>query len=85
MQTQIYPGITRTRVLTALTRLRQEWQDAAAGRSLMSIDANVGLLLADVVMAVGLDTIERVEVLGAELAHELDEVLAPKPESNGRN
>ena len=83
MQTQIYPAIPRTRVLNALTRLRQDWQDAAAGRSLMFIDANVALLLVDVAMAVGLDTIERVQVLGAELTQELDDFLAPKPGGNG--
>ena len=82
MQTQT--AIPRTNVVSALTKLRQEWQDAA-DRSLISINGNVALLLVDVAMSIGLDTVERVQVFGAELAQELDEVLAPKPGSNGHH
>ena len=77
MQTQT--AIPRTHVVSALTKLRQEWQDAA-DRSLKSVNGNVALMLADVTMSIGLDTVERVQVLGAELAQELDEVL-----TSGRN
>ncbi len=77
METQT--AIPRTRVVGALTRLRQEWQ-CATERSLTSVNGNVALMLADVTMSIGLDTVEQVQVFGAELAQELDEVLAP-----GRN
>ena len=76
---QIQTAIPRTNVVSALANLRQEWQDAA-DRSLMSVHGNVALLLADVTMSIGLDTIEQMQVMGADLTQELDEVLAP-----GRN
>ena len=77
METQT--AIPRTNVVSALANLRQEWQDAA-DRSLMSVHGNVALLLADVTMSIGLDTIEQMQVMGADLTQELDKVLAP-----GRN
>ena len=79
MQTQT--EIPRTYVVGALTKLRQEWQ-CATERSLMSVHGNVALLLADVTMSIGLDTIEQMQVFGAELAQELDEVLNPPPVDN---
>ena len=72
MQTQKQTK-TRFLLISALKNLRQEWQEAANGSSLIAIHASVGLLLADVVMAVGLDTLDQIQVLGADLAHELDE------------
>ena len=85
METQIQTAIPRINVVSALTKLRQDWQDATAGRSLISIDGNVALLLVDVAMSIGLDTIEQVQVFGVELAQELDETLAPQPGRNGRH
>ena len=79
MQTQT--AIPRTYVVGALTKLRQEWQ-CATDRSLTSVNGNVALILADVAMTIGLDTVEQVQVFGAELAQELDEVLAPGRNSN---
>jgi hypothetical protein len=85
METQIQTAIPRINVVCALTKLRQDWQDATAGRSLSSVNGNVALLLVDVTMSIGLDTLERVQVLGVELAQELDETLAPQPGRNGRH
>ena len=70
--------ISRTHVVGALTKPRQEWQ-CATDRSLMSVHGNVALMLADVTMSIGLDTVEQVQVLGLELAQELDEILALGP------
>ena len=63
--------VPRSYVVTALTRLREEWQEAADGESLIDVDGNVALLLADVAMSIGLSTVEQVQVLGHELAQEL--------------
>jgi hypothetical protein len=81
MQTQT--AIPRTYVVGALTKLRQEWQ-CATDRSLTSVNGNVALMLVDVTRSIGLDTVEQVQVFGAELAQELDEVLDPKKGRNGK-
>lgn len=81
-----YPTvIERTAVIDALCKLRQEWMDASEGRSLLSIQGNVALLLTDVTMSIGLDAVEQAQVFGTELAQELDDVLAVKPGSNGNH
>jgi len=82
METYIQTTIPRTHVVSALTKLRMEWQ-GATDKSLTSVNGNVALLLVDVTMSIGLDSIERVQVLGAELTHELDEILISKPGSKG--
>jgi len=80
MLAQIHTEIPRTNVVMALSNLRKEWQQAAGGQSLMQLHANVGLLLADVAMSLGLSTLEQVQIFGAELAYELQEILDPAPE-----
>ena len=72
--------IPRNNVVIALSNLRQEWQEAAGGQSLAELNANVGLLLADVAMTLGLSSIEQIQVFGAELAYELQEILEPIPD-----
>ncbi len=54
-------------VLPALERYRRVWQDAADGQSLLEMRAPVGLVLAEVADALGLNSQERRVVLGAEL------------------
>ena len=56
----------------ALRRIRQEWQEAADGQSLLVVKSSVGLLLADICEALCLDKQERKDVLGEELLTELD-------------
>ena len=82
MLTQVQTTIPRIYVVSALTKLREEWQ-FAADKSLLAVHGNVALMLADVTMSIGLDTIERVQVFGAELAQELDDFLTPQPGGNG--
>ena len=84
MLTQVHTAIPRIYVVSALTKLREEWQ-CATDRSLLSVHGNVALLLADVAMSIGLDTVEQLQILGVELAQELEEVLAPQPGRNGRH
>ena len=68
--------IPRSNVITALTALRQDWEQSADGHSLLDLNANVGLLLWDVVMLVGLTPPEQIQVFGANLAYELESRLA---------
>jgi hypothetical protein len=66
----------RTQLISTLSRLRQEWQEAASGESLLNIDANVGLMFADLVNAFGLSIHEQSLTLGPELFGEMQEILA---------
>lgn len=65
---------THAQVINALARIRQEWQSATEGASLLSVDGNVGLILADVVNCLELSTEEQVLVLGSELYREIQDL-----------
>ena len=69
------PVIQRMQLVNALTRIRQEWQDATSGESLFEVEGNMGMLLADLVNNVGLSIDEQVQVLGTELFQEMQELL----------
>lgn len=66
-------------VIATLTGFRRQWQEAADGRSLIEVEGNVGLILADLVNSFGLSTHEQSAVLGTELFAEMQEVLATPP------
>ena len=59
----------------ALAKIRKEWELTADGESLVDVEASVGLLLADIVVALGLPPVEIVQVLGAKLAGELQDIF----------
>jgi len=68
------------RIVSTLTRLRQEWQEATDGTGLLETDGNIGLLLADLINGFGLGTNEQFLILGNDLFHELKDFLyKPKP------
>jgi hypothetical protein len=76
MLTRTQPSdIPREQVVTALTQLRQDWQVSAGEKSLVKIKGNVGLILSDVTTLLGLDTIERIQVLGDELTRDVEDIL----------
>ena len=58
------PSTQRFQIVGALTRIRQEWQDAAGCPSLIEVEGNIGL-----------GTHEQVQVLGQELFEELKDFL----------
>ncbi len=58
-------------VLETLSVLRQEWEQAAEGNSLIDIPASVGLLLFDVTARMGLTQAEQSQVLGDQLFREV--------------
>lgn len=67
--------IPREQVVAALMQLRQDWQVSAGEKSLTKIKGNVGLILSDVTTLLGLDTIERIRVLGDELTRDVEDFL----------
>jgi len=62
----------RTRMILALAALREEWQAAVRGGSLLKVETPVGLLFADIVEKLGLTSQERHVVLGGRLINEVD-------------
>ena len=65
----------RFQLVGTLTRIRQEWQDAAGISSLIEVEGNMGMLLADLINGVGLGIDEQIQVLGPELFHEMKDFL----------
>lgn len=65
------PSTQRFQLVGTLTRIRQEWQDAAGSSSLIEVEGNMGMLLADLINGVGLGIDEQIQVLGPELFHEM--------------
>lgn len=62
-------------VIGALTLIRQEWQDAANGNSLLEIEGNVGLMLADRINHLHLPSDLQAKVLGNELFQDVQDFL----------
>ena len=66
-------------VISALSSLRLEWQEAAKGDSLLDMEANVGLMLADFINTLNLSVQEQTQILGPDLFKEMQELLAFSP------
>jgi len=67
-----YRPSERTRLVMALAELREEWQKAVNGGSLLKVEAPVGLLLADIADRLELSSQERHIFLGGRLINEVD-------------
>ena len=79
LQTLTDQAIPQARIISTLTRLRQEWQEATEATSLLETDGNMGLVLADLINGFGLDSNDQCQILGNDLFHELKDFLyAPK-------
>jgi hypothetical protein len=76
--------LDRSRVIGALANIRHEWEVAVEDENLVDIQASVGLMLADVVMALELTSAEQILILGAELRREWLRVVVAR-NSNGSN
>jgi len=57
----------RTQIISTLSRLRQEWQEATDGASLLETNGNIGLVLADLINGLGLNAEEQCRILGNDL------------------
>jgi len=69
------PLTNQPQLVSVLASLRQEWQEAANGQSLLDVEGNVALMLADLVNSLSLATHEQAQVLGPELFNEVQEML----------
>lgn len=69
------PVTPRFQIVTTLSRIRQEWQDAANGNSLIEVEGNMGMLLADLINGIGLRTSEQIQILGTDLYQEMQDFL----------
>jgi hypothetical protein len=67
-----YRPSDRARMVLALANLRQEWQRATRGGSLLKVETPVGLLLSDIADRLGLTSQERYVFLGGKLINEVD-------------
>ena len=65
----------RSRIVQALAELRQEWELAANGRSLVAVESPVGLLLSDIADWLGLSSQERHAMLGNKLINEVNALM----------
>lgn len=70
------PQRYKKKFVDVLSTLRQEWQEAANGNSLLTVDGNIALMLADLVNSFELTPSEQTQVLGADLFGEIQELLA---------
>jgi hypothetical protein len=69
---------SHAQILSTLTRLRQEWQEATDGVSLLETSGNMGLVLADLMNGFKLSAEDQRQILGPELFRELADVLCHK-------
>ena len=69
------PVTPHFQLVTTLSRIRQEWQDAANGNSLIEVEGNMGMLLADLINGIGLRTSEQIQILGTDLYQEMQDFL----------
>jgi hypothetical protein len=65
----------RKRTLQALTSVRHDWEELANGKSLVSIESSVGLLLSDIADQLQLTPKERLALLGGKLTHDVEKLL----------
>ena len=69
------PATNRFQLVNTLSRIRQEWQDATGSSSLIEVEGNMGMLLADLINGLGLGAAEQVQVLGGDLYQEMQDFL----------
>ena len=65
----------QTKAISILSKFCQEWQDAASGKSLLEVEGNIGMVLADLVNSIELTSHEQSLVLGPQLFEEMREIL----------
>lgn len=64
MNTSPLHALDRHQVIQALARIWDEWEKAGDGQPLNTVKGNVGLLLEDVMEALKLNDLEKLEVRG---------------------
>lgn len=74
--------MSQSKIISTLSRLRQEWQEATEGTSLLEINGNMGLVLADLINSFGLDVNAQCRILGNDLFLELKDFLSAPKQNN---
>jgi hypothetical protein len=72
----------RNRLVQSLADFRREWQNLVEGKSLLEVDASVGLLLADIAGRLDLNPQERHAMLGGKLINQVNAFLEQRIEVN---
>lgn len=67
--------VTQTHIVSTLSHLRQEWQQATDGVSLLETSGKIGPILADFIDGLGLSTDDQRQILGTDLFQELRDFL----------
>jgi len=70
--TNDYRPSYRAQVVQSLADFRREWQKTAEGKSLIEVQAPVGLLLADIADRLELNPQERYAMLGGKLVNQVN-------------
>jgi len=65
----------QTKAISILSKFCQDWQEAASGKSLLEVEGNIGMVLADLVNSFELTSHEQSLVLGPQLFEEMCEIL----------
>jgi len=65
----------RAQIVKSLADFRREWQEISDGKSLIDVDAPVGLILADIADRLGLSPQERHAMLGENLAKQINSFM----------
>ena len=65
----------RTRLVQSLADYRREWQKAVAGKSLIEVEASVGLMLVEIAAQLELSSQERHAMLGGKLINEANALM----------
>ena len=72
----------RTRIVQSLADFRREWQKAVKGKSLLEVEAAIGVILADIADRLDLSPQERYAMLGGKLVNEVNALLEQKVSLN---
>jgi len=65
----------RVNAIDAIAKIRQEWEEIAEGKSLLNLEAPIGLFLADVADRLELTPQERLVLLGEMLIEEIEDFM----------
>jgi hypothetical protein len=71
---QMPDHLNRAQVIMVLGNIREEWEEAANGKNPIELKGSVGLLLNDVVNAIGLEPDEKASILGTRISDMLMEI-----------
>ena len=81
MSQLILEGVTdyrpsyRAQIVQALAAFRREWQKMVEGKSLIEVEAPIGLMLADIADRLDLNSQERHVMLGGKLINQVNSLM----------